>query len=198
MQILKYIKAIQAILLASIVTFLFFVLVITIDGFHDQIKKSDVAIIFGSKVYPNGNVSPRLAARLDKAVELYKQGFFSSMIVSGGTGKEGVDEAIAMKRYLIAQHIPEVAILVDSHGTNTMETAKNSVMIMHAHGFKNALIVSQYFHIKRARLALQQCGLSTIYNAHPNFFEWRDIYSLVREVVGYCAYSLHPNNQASY
>lgn len=175
-------------LLAGIGIFLLSALVIAIDGFRDHINTSDVAIVFGSKVYPNGRVSSRLAARLDKAIELFQQGVFSNIIVSGATGEEGGDEAIAMKKHLLSHHIPETSILVDSAGITTIDTARNSALIMKMHGFKNALIVSQYFHITRARLALKQHGLTTIYHAHPDFFEWRDMYSLPREVIGYYFY----------
>ncbi|MQR02357.1 YdcF family protein [Glaciimonas soli] len=176
-----------------LVALLFFFLTavaITIDGFNDQLKISDVAIVFGNKVNPDGSVSPRLAARLNKAVELYNSGIIPNLIVSGGIGKEGIDEAIAMRKYLVDRKIPSTSILVDSQGNTTADTAKNSAAMMRQHGFKSALLVSQYFHISRARLAFKQCGISTLSNAHPRFFEWRDIYSLAREVVGFYSYTL--------
>ena len=80
------------------------------DGLSDHIRKSDVAIIFGSKVNPGGMLSSRLAARLDKGIELYRKGMFNYIIVSGGIGKEGIDEAVAMKTYLLAHQIPAAVI----------------------------------------------------------------------------------------
>lgn len=52
----------------------------------------------------------------------------------------------------------------------------------------SAFIVSQHFHITRARLALQQIGVNVTGAAHARFFEARDIYSLAREVVALWAY----------
>ncbi|MFC5473456.1 YdcF family protein [Paraherbaspirillum soli] len=191
-------KLLRKVALAAIVAAFFLSAgAIAVDGFFDRISASDVAIVLGSKVNPDGSVSPRLAARLDKTVELYRHGIFSNVIVSGGTGKEGVDEAVAMKKYLLARQIPAPSILVDSHGDTTMHTAINSAAIMRAHGFKSALLVSQYFHISRSRLALKRCGISSVYNAHPDFFEWRDMYSLAREVVGFYDYFLRPGDCAS-
>lgn len=95
-----------------------------------------------------------------------------------------------MKNYLINHNIPDLAIIVDHHGNTTENTAKNSARIMQMRGFKSAIVVSQYFHIKRAALALLQCGISTVYTAHANYFEWRDIYSISREVIGYYSYLL--------
>ena len=164
------------------------------SGFSDKIAKSDVAIIFGSKVNEDGTPSNRLVARLNTGVELYKEKLVRNIIVSGGIGKEGVDEAIIMKDYLLNLQIPRTAIIVDSEGVTTEATAKNSTELMQEHGFKSAIIVSQYFHIKRAKLALQRCGISPIYNIHANYFEFRDIYSAAREVIGYYSYLLINRN----
>ncbi|WP_045107447.1 YdcF family protein [Legionella hackeliae] len=170
--------------------FLLTLLFIVSDGLSDKIHNSDVAIILGSKVNPDGTPSQRLAARLDKGIKLYQQGVVSYIIVSGGTGKEGINEAIAMKDYLVNHDIPAAHILMDKNGDNTRATAYNCTQLMRQYHFKSALIISQYFHITRTRLALQQCNISPIYNAHANYLEWRDGYSIVREVAGFYYYLL--------
>ena len=159
-------------------------------GLSDNIQPSDVAIILGSKVNPDQTLSPRLVARLEKGRSLYQKGLFKYIIVSGGTGEEGIDEAVAMKNYLIQHHIPAEAIITDSHGDNTRATAKNSALIMKQHNFKRAMVISQYFHIVRARLALSQYGIAPIFNAHADYFDRRDLYSIPREVVAYYKYLL--------
>ncbi|MFX7825239.1 YdcF family protein, partial [Acinetobacter baumannii] len=78
-----------------------------------------------------GTPSDRLRARLDKAAELYRQGMFPCIIVSGGTGKEGFSEAQVMAAYLSeVQTVPRSAILLDEQGNTTMATAVNSAAIM--------------------------------------------------------------------
>lgn len=180
----------KPVLVVLCLSFLFPAAAIVLDGLTDDAGKSDVAIVLGSKVEPDGRPSQRLAARLDRALELYRQGLVRHLIVSGGTGAEGFDEAKVMKSYLAARRVPAAAILVDSAGTTTWETARNSAALMRAHGFKSALIVTQYFHISRTRLALQKFGITTIHTAHPSYFEWRDLYSIAREVVGFASYML--------
>lgn len=162
---------------------------IVYTGFTDNLHKSDVAIVLGSKVNANATPSSRLTARLDKSIELYKEGYFNTIIVSGGIDK-GVDEAMVMKKYLMAHNIPAAAIITDNRGIDTAATARNSLLIMQQRGFKSALIISQYFHIMRSRFALRQCGISPIYNAHANYFSLRDLYSIPREIVAYYDYLL--------
>lgn len=164
------------------------------DGFDDKIQRSDVGIILGSMVRPDGVVSDRLAARLDKGLELYREGLIHSIIVSGGTGKEGINEAVVMKEYLMKHQVPDSSIIVDDQGNNTIATARNSVSLMRQYGFKSALIISQYFHISRTYLAFQQCQISPLYKAHANYFEGRDIYSITREVFGFYYYLLFHKN----
>jgi vancomycin permeability regulator SanA len=163
---------------------------LAIDGLNDDLHKADVAVVLGNTVQPNGQPSARLKARLDKAVQLYRQGLFSNVIVSGGLGTEGFDEAVVMKQYLIAQALDEDHIFLDSDGRTTYLTAKHSARLMKRNGWKSALVISQYFHVPRSRLALQQFGISPVYSAHADFFEMRDLYSTAREVIGYGAYLL--------
>lgn len=59
---------------------------------------------------------------------------------------------------------------------------------MHNRKMKSILVVTQYFHVPRARLALQRFGIGRVYAAHAHFFEWRDIYSTMRELAGWVQY----------
>src|SRR5215213_1653173 len=71
---------------------------IVADGLNDDIQAADVAIVPGNTVEKDGRPSARLGARLDQTVALYRQGLFPDVIVSGGVGSEGFDEAEVMKR----------------------------------------------------------------------------------------------------
>ena len=162
--------------------------VVTIDGVKDELKAVDVAVILGNKVEENGKPSERLQCRLDRAVELYNKKYFKYVIVSGGVGKEGFDEAKVMKEYLIKQGVPEEKIFMDSQGNNTLLTAKNSKKIMDSKDLKSVMVISQFYHISRTKLAFKKVGFEKVYSAHGKYFELRDIYSLVREVPAYYKY----------
>lgn len=170
--------------------FIFPAVFIVTDGLVDEVHSADVAIVLGNTVNPDGNPSPRLQARLDKTIELYQKGLFPNIIVSGGVGIEGFDEAVVMRQYLIDQNIPADSIFLDSEGRTTNLTAKNSARIMTQQNWQSAMIVSQYFHISRTRLAFTKYGISPVYSAHANYFELRDLYSIAREVIGYFSYIL--------
>jgi vancomycin permeability regulator SanA len=184
-------KLFKKIFFIAVVSSLFFIvpaLLIVADGLTDELHQADVAVVLGNTVNPDGQPSPRLQARLDKTVELYQKGFFTNIIVSGGFGVEGFDEAVVMSQYLVSQNIPTERIFVDGEGRTTNLTAKNTAQIMRQNNWQSALVISQYFHISRCKLALANYGISPVYSASANYFELRDLYSLVREVMGYFSY----------
>jgi vancomycin permeability regulator SanA len=158
------------------------------DGLRDEIHPADVAIVPGNTVERDGQPSGRLRARLDKTLELYRGGLFGYVIVSGGVGAEGFDEAEVMKRYLVGRGVPEDRVIADGGGATTSLTARNAAEIMRRNRWGSALVVSQYFHIARTRLAVEGYGVGPVYSAHAEYFELRDLYSLAREVIGYGAY----------
>ena len=161
-------------------------------GMKDDIAPSDVGIVLGSSITAKGTPSPRLQARLDRTGELWQAGVFPVIIVSGGVEPEGWDEAAIMARYLqMRWHIPAAAILQDPTGNTTHDTACHSAALMRQHGYKSALVVSQYFHITRSRDALQRAGVRDVYHAHAHFYERRDVYSTLRELVAWPAYYRH-------
>jgi vancomycin permeability regulator SanA len=170
------------------VLFVISAIAIVWDGLTDAIAPSDVGVVLGSKVEPGGPPSSRLKARLDEALVLYRRGLFRTVIVSGAAGKEGYDEAAVMKAYLVAQGVPDAAIVADNAGVNTRATGVNTAAYLRAHGLTSAMAVTQYFHISRTRLAFKQAGIKTVNTAHAHHFDWRDLYSIPREVAGYAAY----------
>ena len=163
-------------------------LAIIVSGLRDDIADSDVALVLGNKVELDGTPSKRLRARLDRTLELFRDGFFPSIIVSGGTGKEGFDEAAVMRDYLVSHGVPASQVITDSHGDTTFASAVNTARIAKEHGFKSVFVVSQYFHVPRARLALEHCNITEVHSAHARFFEWRDVFSVPRDTIGYGSY----------
>lgn len=159
-----------------------------ITGLRDDIGKADVALVLGNTVERDGTPSERLRARLDKTLELYRAGYFPTIIVSGGVGKEGFDEAVVMRNYLADHGVPRDHIIVDSAGATTFASARNTRQIARQQHFASVFVVTQYFHVPRSRLALQRFGFSTVHSAHANFFEARDVYSAPRELLGYMRY----------
>lgn len=149
---------------------------------------ADTAIVLGNKVYPNGTPSKRLQARLNRALELYKEGVVTQIICSGGIDPKGTNEATAMATYLHQKGIPLTALLIDSLGNNTHLTAQNSTQLIQIH--TKVIAVSERYHTPRCKLAFTNAGFTDVQQASPRFFELRTLYSWVREVPAYFKYHI--------
>lgn len=161
---------------------------IVFDGLTDDIQKSDAIVILGNKVEIDGTPSPTLQSRLEKGLELYEKHLAPLVIVSGGLGKEGFEEAEVMQRYLISHGIRKKMIIVDNQGLDTYLTAQNTKNILKERDLTSVIVVTNYFHISRTKLAFKKSGITTIYSVHANYFWIGDVKSIPRELIGYVYY----------
>jgi len=157
-------------------------------GCRDKLIPAEVAVVLGNEVYRDGRPAPRLAARLDKSVELYRYGYCKTIIVSGGVGKSMVDEATAMAAYLKTKGVPEWDIVIDSQGVNTWHTALFTADYLKQHRLESVIVVSQAFHIPRSAMALKKAGCKQVGQASPAYLELGDFYSTLREMLAIVFY----------
>lgn len=158
-------------------------------GTHTQPRPSDVAVVLGNRVERSGTPSPHLRLRLDRALDLYQDGTTRYIIVSGGLGREGFEEAEVMREYLIQRGVPAGKIFTDRDGDDTYESARSAKAIMDAHGFTSAVIVSHYFHLPRALITFKRFGIAgTSAAAVDRQPAWRDTYSILREFAAFYFY----------
>ncbi len=121
-------------------------------GTTDYRDRVDAAVVLGAQVLPDGSLSLALRGRVDTACELYEQGLTPILIMSGGTDIDGMNEALAMKDYATARGIPAQAILVDTQGTNTQATVRNTLKIIQQNGYQRVAAVSSYYHLARIKM----------------------------------------------
>lgn len=161
------------------------------DGLRERDGHADVAVVLGSRVREDGRPTPRLAARLARGLDVWRAGRAPVIIVSGGRF-HGLDEAHAMKRWLLERGVPDSVVVEDPHGRNTWETARFTRAWLESHGGRSAIAVSQSFHLPRCRLALGRFGISPVYTAGARYREWLEVWSAPREVLGLAEYALRP------
>jgi len=179
----------KKIILFCCVFFLVHEAVIVMDGLvDDKESQAQFGVIFGSKVNEDGSLSPRLKARLDKGYSLFQENVIEAFYVSGGLGKEGFQEGSVMAKYLEEQGVPNHLIQIDNQGTTTRRTALN--FVRDNPGQSTALVVSQYFHVTRCKLAFKQVGISQVKGIACDHHEFRDAYSAFREFFGFYKYLL--------
>jgi vancomycin permeability regulator SanA len=161
---------------------------LALAGLSASPSASDLAVVFGNTVAADGQPSPRLRARLDTALALYRRGMVQRVMVSGGVEQPGDrDEARAMASWLEANGVPRAAIVEDAGGKDTMETARHAATVG-----GSVIAVTQWFHLPRAMLMMRRFGVRCVSGAWPRFAEARDAYSFLREAVALPFYAVRP------
>jgi vancomycin permeability regulator SanA len=194
MRLLKH-RLVKSCLGLIVLLFLVACLAIMLDGLSDNLHPADLAVVLGSRVQLDGSPSESLKARLDHTLDLYREGYFKLILVSGGRGKEGYEEAVVMRDYLASHGVLSDSILVDKDGYTTWRTAQDTVPYLTDHHLHSVLIISQYFHLPRCRLAFAKFGIGPVYWSHAPFWALRDFHSVPREVFAYADYSFRTAHQ---
>jgi uncharacterized SAM-binding protein YcdF (DUF218 family) len=132
-------------------------------GFTDYRRPADVAVVFGAQVHQRGVPSVSLSDRMTTAEQLYRQGLVKRIIVSGGVGLTGYNEALVMRDMALAAGVPRRALIVDSNGVNTEATVADTVPFFTTpQGRARVLAVSQFYHLPRIKLAYQRAGWNVL------------------------------------
>lgn len=158
---------------------------IIIDGITDDGKTADVAVILGNKVNKDGTLSKRLEERLKTGEKLLKEHRVRKILVSGGLGKEGFYEGDKMREYLVENGIPDSLVIVDNLGNTTRATVDNTLNLRKHYAFNSIIVVSQYFHVTRTKKLFRDKGFENVSSVSPDYFEWRDLYAIIREFPAY-------------
>jgi SanA protein len=125
----------------------------------DAVQPERIAIVFGARVYSSGRLSGMLRDRVDTAVELYRTGKVSKLLVSGDNQFADYNEPGAMMAYAIAQGVPAADIQPDYAGRRTYDTCYRAQAIFQV---ERAILVTQRFHLPRALFLCEQLGLEVV------------------------------------
>lgn len=127
-------------------------------GTTDHRCRAPFAVVFGAEVHRDGRMSTSLRDRVETALGLYREGLVRQVIVSGGVGESGYNEALVMREALLAAGVPAADVVVDSDGVDTWATVRHTAAFFTPGSHPAALAVSQSYHLPRIRLAYQQLG----------------------------------------
>jgi uncharacterized SAM-binding protein YcdF (DUF218 family) len=130
-------------------------------------NRFDAIIVLGTPADSDGNPTPTQLARVTEAVNEYKRGVASHIILSGGSVRNQFVEARVMARSAQAQGIPSTAIVQETQATDTIENACDSLRIMHDHGWNSAEVVSSAWHLPRAGLIFNALPIQWTAHAAP-------------------------------
>ena len=164
-------------------------------GTTDYRRPAEAAVVLGARVYADGTPSPLLADRIAAGVDLYRAGLVPILVMSGGDGADGWNEADVMRDRAVAAGVPSEAILVDRTGLNTDATVEHTIALLlpsaAPHAELRLIAVSQAYHLPRIQLAFSGAGVDVITVPAPDPVPIQETPLLVaREIPAFWAYYL--------
>ncbi len=154
---------------------------------RDEARPADVILVLGAAEY-RGRPSPVFKARLDHAFELFQRGLAPRVLTTGGAGGDPqYTEGGVGRSYLVSRGVPSEAILVEPEGATTMQSTAAAAEIMHRMGLRSAILVSDGYHIFRAKSMLSARGIQVYGSPRPGpeTDPSRDWWLYLRQSAGY-------------
>lgn len=137
-----------------------------------QIPPHDLAIVFGARVIGGKILSPILQDRVDGAIRLYKNGKIKKIMMSGDNTAPHYDEVSSMKKYAIEQGVNSDDIITDNAGIDTYDSCYRAQNMF---GIKNAVLVTQRYHLPRAVYTCRALGMATDGLALPDWEKYPNL-----------------------
>ncbi len=132
----------------------------------DKLKKSEFCLLLGTSKYTTKNSENLFYKyRIDAVKRIYDSSIIDKIIVSGDNRTSSYDETKFMKKDLLKLNIPDDVIIIDSDGFRTIFSVIN---LFNKYKIKDAIVVSQRFHLQRAIFIGKIFGLNlTGFAANP-------------------------------
>ena len=167
--IFKWLLLITGVLLLLLLAYLFWTAKqIERESTIDDARPADVIIVLGAAEY-RGKPSPVLQGRLNHALLLYLKGLAPYILTTGGAGGDPeFTEAEVGRGYLSEHGVPSEAILVEPGGATTGQSLSAAAEIMRRMNLQSCIVVSDGYHIFRARRMLQFKGLHVYGSPRPS------------------------------
>jgi uncharacterized SAM-binding protein YcdF (DUF218 family) len=122
---------------------------------------ADAIVVLGAALRPDGTPGEPLLRRIRHGIELFKAGGAPRLVLCGGGGRgSGRSEAAAMRDIALAAGVPAEAMLLDERSTSTYENAVETAALLRTHGLRTVLLVSERFHLPRARMLFRLNGVA--------------------------------------
>ena len=134
----------------------------------DEAQPADVILVLGAAAY-RGKPSPVLKARLDHGLDLYRRHLARWILTTGGAGGDpDFTEGGVGRDYLIQHGVPAEAVLYESEGASTLQSVTAAAHIMQRHHLTSCIIVTDGYHVYRAKKMMEGFGATAYGSPRPN------------------------------
>ena len=159
MKLRRVLQSLGITVLIAAVYFLISLLQVWNTGRSADRQPVDAIVVLGAAQY-DGRPSPQLQARLDHALELWNLNLASYIVVTGGK-QEGdrFTEAATARKFFESSGVASDLIFEENFGTTTYASLFAVSKVAIDLKIARVLIVSDPFHLLRAKLIASEVGL---------------------------------------
>jgi uncharacterized SAM-binding protein YcdF (DUF218 family) len=132
-------------------------------------------------------------SRVERAVELFHQGYSSKLVISGGSIYRETTWASLIRQRALELGVPAEAILMQDRSATTWEDAYYSAALLQTIGAKKVLVVTSSWHSRRAISCFHKADSSIEWISTPNVAHsegwWHDpnlTRAVISEVLKFC------------
>ena len=141
-----------------------------------DVPMSDVALVFGAGVRPDGRLTDTLRDRVLTAVELYGEGKEKKLLMTGDNGRQEYDEVTAMKEFAMENGVSEEDVVLDYAGFRTYDSCYRARDIFGLNKY-SVVAVSQEFHLPRILYTCSNFGIeATGFIADKNTYVYAQLW----------------------
>lgn len=128
----------------------------------------DILIVLASDSQPAGILGLSSYWRCFYAIQVWREGHFRTVVVSGGDAGDGhPSTAAVMGQFLASSGIPRDRIVLEERSTSTRENALFTARMIAGWPGRKVLLTSDY-HMFRARRAFEAAGLPVLPRPFPD------------------------------
>ena len=134
--------------------------------FPQQVLTVDSGEVTGGR---HGGAGRQRMERAARAAELFKTGAAPLIICSG------LGDAESNAGYLTNSGVPVAEVMVEPKSHSTRENAKFSIPLLHALGAKRVIIVTSWFHSRRALACFEHYAPDLTFYSRPSYYGFSKI-----------------------
>jgi len=114
-------------------------------------RKADAIVVFAGGVGESGRAGGGAQERLKQAVDLYKAGYASHMVLSSGY-VYSLREVEVMRSVAVGLGVPASEVVLEERAANTYQNVRFTADILRERRWSTILLVSSPYHMRRALL----------------------------------------------
>jgi uncharacterized SAM-binding protein YcdF (DUF218 family) len=131
---------------------------------------ADAIVVLGNRpsLGDDGEIAPELRRRVERGVELYRQGLAPRLVLTGGPAGDGVVEAEVAARHARALGVPASALVLEVESQDTIGNVTGAMERLCPRGsgasscHPRLLVVSSPYHLERARWLFECAGAEAV------------------------------------